>query len=93
MAPEISSLELLRPILTELITARIGVPRTVAEELHALLNNAEIKVWRNQGQPQGADPSPFPIPHHVGTAGKNYLNVEITPLLSTGIGERYCQSI
>jgi hypothetical protein len=44
VAPEVSSLELLRPILTELITARIGVPRTVAEELNALLNNAEIKV-------------------------------------------------
>jgi hypothetical protein len=58
VAPEVSSLELLRPILTELITTRIGVPRTVADELSALLNNAEIKVWSNQGQPQGADPSP-----------------------------------
>jgi hypothetical protein len=47
VAPEVSSLELLRPILTELITARIGVPLTVAEELNALLNNAELKVWRN----------------------------------------------
>jgi hypothetical protein len=35
-------------------------------------------------QPQGADPSLPPL--HVATAGKNYLNEEITPLLPTGIG-------
>ncbi len=38
---------------------------------------------------QGADPPPL----HVETAGKNHLNEEITPLLPTGIGERYCQTI
>jgi hypothetical protein len=33
----------------------------------------------------------FPLPLHVATAsGKNNLNEEITPLLPTGIGERYC---
>jgi hypothetical protein len=52
VAPEVSSLELLRPILTELITARIGVPRTVADELNALLNNAEIKVYGAQSRPR-----------------------------------------
>jgi hypothetical protein len=38
--------------------------------------------------PQGADP-PLPLQYtYIGTAGKNYLNEEITPLLPTGIGER-----
>jgi hypothetical protein len=37
---------------------------------------------------------PPPLPLHVTKAGKNHLNEEIiTPLLSTGIGERYCQTI
>jgi hypothetical protein len=34
-----------------------------------------------------------PPPLHAGTAGRNPLNEEITPLLPTGIGERYCQTI
>ncbi len=38
-------------------------------------------------------PTPAPPPLHVGTAGKNHLNVEITPLFPTGIGERYSQTI
>jgi hypothetical protein len=42
--------------------------------------------------PQGADPPPH-APLHVVTAGKNHLNEEITPLLPTGIGERYGQTI
>jgi hypothetical protein len=37
--------------------------------------------------PKGADPLPF-LYMYGGTAGKNYLNEEITPLLPTGIGER-----
>jgi hypothetical protein len=43
---------------------------------------------------QGADPSP-PLPLHVpvATACENQLNEEITPLLPTGIGERYFQTI
>jgi hypothetical protein len=41
--------------------------------------------------PQGAEPLP---PLRVATAGKkNHLNEEINPLLPTGIGERYCQTI
>jgi hypothetical protein len=39
---------------------------------------------------QEADPPP---PLQVAMAGKNHLNEEITPLLPTGIGERYCQTI
>jgi hypothetical protein len=36
---------------------------------------------------------PPPLPLHV-TAGKNHLNPEeITPLISTGIGERFSQTI
>jgi hypothetical protein len=38
---------------------------------------------------QGADPPPLPL--HIVTAGR--VNEEITPLLPTGIGERYCQTI
>jgi hypothetical protein len=41
--------------------------------------------------PEGADSPPLPL--HVATAGKNHLNKEITPLLHTGIGEQYCQTI
>jgi hypothetical protein len=41
---------------------------------------------------QGAEPPP-PLSLHVGAAGKNNLNEEINPILLTGIGERYCQTI
>jgi hypothetical protein len=40
--------------------------------------------------PQGADYLP---PLHVAKTGKNHLNDEITPLLPTGIGERFSQTI
>ncbi len=40
----------------------------------------------------GCRPPP-PLLQHVAAAGKNNLNEEITPLLPTGIGERYCQTI
>ncbi len=36
-------------------------------------------------------PSPFPL--LVAKAGRNLLNEEITPLLPTGIGEQYSQTI
>jgi hypothetical protein len=39
--------------------------------------------------PQGADPPPSTR----GKAGRNHLNEEITPLLPTGIGEKYSQAI
>ena len=41
--------------------------------------------------PQDADPSSLPL--RVVKAGRNHLNEEITPLLPTGIGERYSQTI
>ncbi len=49
-----------------------------------------LKLLLSKYEPQGADPPP---PLHPATAGKNHLNEEITPLLPTGIGERYCQTI
>ncbi len=42
------------------------------------------------GQSLGADPQTFLC---VAKAGKIHLNEEITPLLPTGIGERYSQTI
>ncbi len=35
--------------------------------------------------------TPSPLPLRVPKAGRNHLNEEITPLLPTGIGERYSQ--
>jgi hypothetical protein len=37
--------------------------------------------------------TPSPFPPRVAKAGKNHLNVEITTLLPTGIGERFSQTI
>ncbi len=34
-----------------------------------------------------------PLPLHVAKTVRNHLNEEITPLLPTGIDERYCQAI
>ncbi len=42
-------------------------------------------------QLQGADS--LPPPPRVAKTGKNHLNEEITPLLPTGIGERFSQTI
>jgi hypothetical protein len=42
-------------------------------------------------EPQGADSLPPPL--RVAKTGKNHLNEEITPLLPTGIGERFSQTI
>jgi hypothetical protein len=41
--------------------------------------------------PQGTDSLPLPV--RVAKTGKNNLNEEITPLLPTGIGERFSQTI
>jgi hypothetical protein len=38
-------------------------------------------------------PTPSPLPLRVAKAGTNRLNKEITPLLPTGIGEQYSQTI
>jgi hypothetical protein len=42
-------------------------------------------------QPQGADSLPLPL--HVTKTSKNNVNEEITPLLPTGTGERFSQTI
>jgi hypothetical protein len=36
---------------------------------------------------------PPPPPLHVAKTGKNHLNEEISPLLPTGIGEKFSQTI
>jgi hypothetical protein len=41
---------------------------------------------------QGADPPP-PTSSNRGKAGRNHLIVEITPLLPTGIGELFSQTL
>jgi hypothetical protein len=38
-------------------------------------------------------PPPSPLSLRVAKAGRNHLNEEITPLLSTVMGERYSQTI
>jgi hypothetical protein len=38
-------------------------------------------------------PTPSPRSLRVAKTGKNHLNEEITPLLPTGIGERFSQTI
>jgi hypothetical protein len=43
------------------------------------------------GIPTGCRPPTLPLP--VAAAGKNHLKDEITPLLPTGIGKRYSQTI
>jgi hypothetical protein len=40
---------------------------------------------------QGADP--VPTSSTITKAGRNHFNEEITPLLPTVIGERYCKTI
>ncbi len=37
--------------------------------------------------------TPLPPPIRIAMAGKNHLNEEITPLLFTGIGERFRQTL
>jgi hypothetical protein len=38
-------------------------------------------------------PTPPPLPLRVAKAGRNNFNEEITPILPTGIGDRYSQTI
>ncbi len=45
-----------------------------------------------RGGTTGGRPPPL-IPLSVAKAGRNHLNEEITPLLPTGIGKRYTQTI
>jgi hypothetical protein len=39
------------------------------------------------------DADPRPLSFSVAKAGKYHLNEEITPVLTTGVGERYSQTI
>jgi hypothetical protein len=50
-----------------------------------------VKWWTAVPVPNTRVPTPPPL--HERLAGKNHLNEEITPLLPTGTGERYCQTI
>jgi hypothetical protein len=43
--------------------------------------------------PSQRGPTPPPLPLHMAKTGRNHLNKEITPLLPTGIGERFSQTI
>ncbi len=69
----------------------------IAEICALVWNNARIEVniqlqIRNPAHHHRV-PTPPPTPRHVATAGKYHLNEEITPIIPTGIGERYCQTI
>lgn len=44
VVPNTTSLEILKPIVTELTKHRIGVPRSIAQELNSLLKDTELKV-------------------------------------------------
>jgi hypothetical protein len=37
--------------------------------------------------------TPYPLPLRVAKTGRNHLNEEITPLLPTGIDERFSKTI
>jgi hypothetical protein len=55
------------------------------------LYTSRFKGVPGRGRPQGADPHPPSSTR--GKTGRNHLNEEITPLLPTGIGERFSQTI
>jgi hypothetical protein len=44
---------------------------------------------RTADRPQAADRIPSPLPLRVARTGRNHLNEKFTPLLPTGIGERF----
>ncbi len=61
-------------------------PCSFASHCHS---NRQTHLWiRTTGCPP-----PSPLPLHVAKTGRTHLNKEITSLLPTGIGERYCQTI
>jgi hypothetical protein len=57
------------------------------------VHNVFPRANGNELQSQGADPHPPSLPLREGRQGRNHLNEEITPLLPTGIGEQYSQTI
>jgi hypothetical protein len=52
-----------------------------------------VCAWRETSEEDHRVPTPIPPSSTLGKAGRNHLNEEITPLLPTGIGERYSQTI
>ena len=67
------------------LTARLVHVTTVVGEVHPYRTEVSFALV-----PQGADSLPLLC---VARTGGNHLNEEITPLLSTGIGERFSQTI
>ncbi len=62
--------------------------------IHATQGRQREEGWLYVLRPQGADSLPHsPLPLRVAKTGKNHLNKEINPLLPTGIGERFSQTI
>jgi hypothetical protein len=56
------------------------------------LSNGHCKFHQHLGKATGYRPPPT-LPRRVAKAGRNHLNEEITPLVPTGIGEVYSQTI
>jgi hypothetical protein len=53
-------------------------------------------IKKKQGQIQHEDHTariPSPLPLHIAKTGRNNLNEEFTPLLPTGIGERFLPNL
>jgi hypothetical protein len=68
------------------LTARLDHVTTVVGEAHPYRNEVSYALV-----PQGADSPPLLL--CVAKTGGNHLNEEITPRFSTGIGERFSQTI
>jgi hypothetical protein len=66
--------------------------RTAREEQSRGQHCGNGLCWNKLGRTTGCQPPPLPS-SMIGKAGKNHLNKEITPLLPTGIGERFSQTI
>ncbi len=60
-------------------------PTKKMSRLCTVLSNSPAQQRLTPTSPQGADP----YPSTRGKAGRNHLNGEFTPLLPTGIGERF----
>jgi hypothetical protein len=55
------------------------------------IHTVQYRYLRYIEEPQGTDPHPPSSTR--GKAGRNHLNMETTPLLPTGMSERYSQTI
>ncbi len=71
----------------------------VFEDSFRELHRRTAEEWKNrfyivfEGKTTGCRPPPPPLPLQVAMAVRNHLNEEIIPLLPTGLGERYSQTI